>query len=116
VAILQHEQLSQPLFAGISVAGENGSLEQRYAGTDLVGVLRAKTGSLNSVTALTGVVEDADPPLTFAYVANVSAPGRIDPEAVSRQEGLASLLVSWPRVPDLATLGPHPLVAEPENR
>ena len=53
------------------------------------GVLRAKTGSLTSVAALAGVVEDDDPPLTFAFVVN-AAPGTPFPTDVEASAAAAS--------------------------
>ena len=96
----------EELTARLPVAGVSGTLADRFRGTDLEGVLRAKTGSLSSVAALTGVVEDDDPVLTFALVVN--APASAFPDDVDElQRQVAEALVSWPRVPDLAALGPR---------
>lgn len=92
---------------GLPVAGQTGTLAERFDGTELDGVLRAKTGTLNSVTALAGVVEDDDAPLTFALVVNL--PGSVvSLELIGAQEELAEILRSWPRVPDVSVLGPEP--------
>lgn len=90
---------------GLPVAGRTGTLAERFLGTPLEGTLRAKTGSLNSVTSLTGIVADADGPLTFSMVTNVE--GVITPELLAAQRELGELLLSWPRVPDTAVLGPE---------
>jgi D-alanyl-D-alanine carboxypeptidase/D-alanyl-D-alanine-endopeptidase (penicillin-binding protein 4) len=90
----------------LPVAGETGTLTERFHGTALEGVLRAKTGSLTSVAALAGFVEDDDPPLAFALVVNVAQGTRV-PEAVAElQLRVGEVLAAWPRVPDLAALGP----------
>jgi D-alanyl-D-alanine carboxypeptidase len=65
-------------------------------------VLHAKTGSLASVSALAGFVEDDDPALTFALVVN-AAPSA----AIEALEGkVASALARWPDIPDVAKVGP----------
>ena len=56
---------------GFAVAGKNGTLVDRFGGTDLVGRLRAKTGTLQGVTGLAGELDGARP-LTFTLIANDS--------------------------------------------
>ena len=86
-------------------AGESGTLAERFQGTPLEGVLRAKTGTLSTVAGLAGVVEDDDPPLSFALLVNTVAPV---PASVSGlQQRVAEALASWPRVPDVTVLGPQ---------
>jgi D-alanyl-D-alanine carboxypeptidase/D-alanyl-D-alanine-endopeptidase (penicillin-binding protein 4) len=86
----------------LPVAGQSGTLADRYRGTALDGVLHAKTGSLASVSALAGFVEDDDPALTFALVVN-AAPSA----AIEALEGkVASALARWPDIPDVAKVGP----------
>jgi D-alanyl-D-alanine carboxypeptidase len=80
-------------------------LAARFLGTDLVGVLRAKTGSLTSVLALAGVVEDSDPPLTFAFLVNAEPGTPVPAEAEELQRELAEALARWPEVP--GALGPE---------
>jgi D-alanyl-D-alanine carboxypeptidase/D-alanyl-D-alanine-endopeptidase (penicillin-binding protein 4) len=92
--------------AGLAVAGETGTLADRFEGTEAAGRMRAKTGSLRNVTALAGEIEPLPGgELTFAYVANVPDPQEIDPEDVGFEE-LAQILVRYPRDIDLATLEP----------
>jgi len=65
--------------AGFPVAGLTGTLNGRYtdAGTTRgAGVVRAKTGTLNTVIALSGYVVDADGRLlVFSFIGNGLTPG-----------------------------------------
>jgi D-alanyl-D-alanine carboxypeptidase/D-alanyl-D-alanine-endopeptidase (penicillin-binding protein 4) len=74
----------RPILSGLSVAGWDGSLveQDRFTGSAAAadGAVRAKTGSLTGVSAMAGVLTDADGrQLIFAFVAD-RAPG----EAVAR--------------------------------
>jgi D-alanyl-D-alanine carboxypeptidase/D-alanyl-D-alanine-endopeptidase (penicillin-binding protein 4) len=81
---------------GLAVAGRSGTLAARFGDTPLDGVLRAKTGSLSSVTALAGVVDDGDPALTFALVVNTPPPSPIPEEVDALQQQIGEALVAWP--------------------
>lgn len=54
---------------GLAVAGRTGTLAERFAGTPLAARLRAKTGTLNGVTGLAGVI-DGPRPIVFSMIAN----------------------------------------------
>lgn len=55
---------------GLPVAGLSGTLQSRYGDEAAAGLVRAKTGTLRTVTALSGYVTDADGRLlSFALVA-----------------------------------------------
>ncbi|MGK2950286.1 MAG: D-alanyl-D-alanine carboxypeptidase/D-alanyl-D-alanine endopeptidase [Acidimicrobiales bacterium] len=108
VDLLERPDTGPVLDAGLAVAGESGTLSRRFSGTDLEGRLRGKTGSLNTVTALAGVVQDDDPPLTFAYVVNAPPPGPVPEGVAASQQALGEILLAWPRVPDSTVLGPMP--------
>ena len=62
------------MLSGMPIAGFSGTLASRYsAGTAAAarGVVRAKTGTLNGVNTLAGVVYDTDGRLlAFAFMAN----------------------------------------------
>jgi serine-type D-Ala-D-Ala carboxypeptidase/endopeptidase (penicillin-binding protein 4) len=92
---------------GLAVAGETGTLAERWRGTPVAGRLRAKTGSLRNVTALAGEVKPlAGGTITFAYVANVPDPGLLDPGDVDMNR-LADILVAYAGNIDLAALEPQ---------
>lgn len=110
VEVLQHPSTGPALRAALPVAGRSGTLTEAFVETPLEGTLAAKTGSLNSVAALAGVVDDEDEPLTFAYIANAPPGQVVDGRAVvAAQLRLGEILAAWPRVPDVRALGPQPV-------
>jgi D-alanyl-D-alanine carboxypeptidase/D-alanyl-D-alanine-endopeptidase (penicillin-binding protein 4) len=74
--------------AGFPVAGLTGTLEDRYtdaASAAGAGLVRAKTGTLNTVIALSGYVVDADGRLlVFSFVGNGLTPGAANKAALDR--------------------------------
>jgi D-alanyl-D-alanine carboxypeptidase/D-alanyl-D-alanine-endopeptidase (penicillin-binding protein 4) len=68
------------LFAGLPVAGYSGTLRDRYRSPspaeNAAGIVRAKTGSLRGVSAISGVVVTRDGRLlAFALLADAVSPG-----------------------------------------
>jgi D-alanyl-D-alanine carboxypeptidase/D-alanyl-D-alanine-endopeptidase (penicillin-binding protein 4) len=107
VNLLTHPETGPTLVEGLAVAGETGTLSDRFEGTAAQGRLRAKTGTLNQVTALSGRVDTVQGgTLTFSYITNVSDGETIDADDVARQNGLADILVRYPRGVDLNVLLP----------
>lgn len=91
-----------------SVAGENGTLLEPFEGTPLDGRMHAKTGTLNTVTALAGRVDPLQGgSLMFAYVAN--APSISGADAGRWRRGLADILVAYPRGVEIGALLPAPV-------
>ncbi len=111
--LLSHSELGglgSPIDEGLAVAGERGTLRKRYVDTPAQGRLRAKTGTLNQATALSGFVSTSgDRELVFAYVANDEF---IDADEINIQNDLADALMSYPEGPALDELGPQ---APPET-
>ncbi len=93
------------LVDGLATGGEPGTLAS-FAGTPLDGRLHAKTGSLNHVRALAGVVDllEGGEQLTFSYIIN--NPPFITPEQDSLRGQLGALLASYPDRPPLGDLVP----------
>jgi serine-type D-Ala-D-Ala carboxypeptidase/endopeptidase (penicillin-binding protein 4) len=57
--------------ASLPVAGQRGTLRQRFVGTPVEGRVWAKTGTLKGVAALSGYLErPSQPTLTFSILAN----------------------------------------------
>lgn len=52
----------------LAVGGIDGTIRNRFRGTDAVGLVRAKTGTLNGVSALSGFVGDKDDVLIFSIL------------------------------------------------
>lgn len=96
------------LAAGMPVAAQDGTLARRFQGHPAAGRLRAKTGSLDNVAALSGWM---NPPLAtpdaarlaFALVANDF--GR-EPVGRSLQESVAAALAAYPEAPKPDELRP----------
>ncbi len=64
---------SPEFVASLGVAGEDGTVRNRFPSSNVQGLLRAKTGSLDGVTALAGFVPSADGELiAFAIMFNDS--------------------------------------------
>jgi D-alanyl-D-alanine carboxypeptidase/D-alanyl-D-alanine-endopeptidase (penicillin-binding protein 4) len=102
------ERLRDARFAaidqGLPVAGRTGTLIGRLADDPLTGVLRAKTGYVDDVAGLAGIVDDADH-LRFAFIANdqfSATAGRNLADQVAR------IIATYPEVPDPGTIVPAP--------
>ncbi len=67
----QDPELAAPITASLPVAGVDGTLGKRMRGTAAEGVVRAKTGSLRGVSALSGYVDGSQERiLTFSFLVN----------------------------------------------
>jgi len=96
------------LRTGLAVAGRTGTLALRFVGDPLAGRLRAKTGHIDGVVGLAGVVPTTAGLVRFAFVANgaFSVSGG---EAL--QDQIAHLVASYPVVPPPGRLVPAPGVS-----
>ncbi|HET6950560.1 MAG TPA: D-alanyl-D-alanine carboxypeptidase/D-alanyl-D-alanine-endopeptidase [Acidimicrobiales bacterium] len=108
VDVLARPETGPVLRSGLPVAGQSGTLIDRWEDSPVAGRLRAKTGTLRNVTALAGEVQAAQGgSITFAYVANVPDPGSVTFEQVGL-ERLGEILLAYPEGVDLAALAPLP--------
>jgi D-alanyl-D-alanine carboxypeptidase/D-alanyl-D-alanine-endopeptidase (penicillin-binding protein 4) len=92
------------LWEGMAIAGQTGTLADELVGTGLEGRLRGKTGFLNGVTGLAGLV-DVGRPLRFALIVNGSFG---EAEAVRIRGGLAEVVATFPQAPPADELVPVP--------
>ncbi|MGT2462735.1 D-alanyl-D-alanine carboxypeptidase/D-alanyl-D-alanine endopeptidase [Sinomonas atrocyanea] len=79
---------------GLPVAGLDGTLAGRFGGAAAggAGVVRAKTGTLNTVAALSGYAVDADGRLlVFSVLANGLDPAKREPVLTAIDDGVAAL-------------------------
>jgi len=61
----------EAFLAALAVGGQDGTISRRFVGTAAAGNVRAKTGSIANVRALSGYVTSADgEPLVFSIIAN----------------------------------------------
>jgi serine-type D-Ala-D-Ala carboxypeptidase/endopeptidase (penicillin-binding protein 4) len=93
------------LWGGLAVAGEAGTLRPSFAGTPLEGRLRGKTGSLEGVTALAGLV-DVGRPVRFAFLAGG---GFSEAEGFALRERVATTVAGFPDAPPADQLVPVPV-------
>jgi D-alanyl-D-alanine carboxypeptidase/D-alanyl-D-alanine-endopeptidase (penicillin-binding protein 4) len=93
------------LRVGLPIAGRTGTLAARFIGDPLAGRLRAKTGHIDGVVGLAGIVPTAAGTVSFAFLANgdFSVSG-----GDALQDQIAHLVAEYPGVPDAAHLVPAP--------
>jgi D-alanyl-D-alanine carboxypeptidase len=70
--VIYHDPKFLPLINGLPVGGVSGTLQHRFIETapDAVGLVRAKTGTLNGTTNLAGYVESGDHQYIFVIIAD----------------------------------------------
>jgi D-alanyl-D-alanine carboxypeptidase/D-alanyl-D-alanine-endopeptidase (penicillin-binding protein 4) len=113
LADLQHLGAGSVVGRGLPVAGRSGTLQPRLGGTPAAGRLRAKTGTLDDVVALSGFVlpkagvavpgSVLGQPIVFSLILN-GVPSDNVGRAVADQVGVA--LATYPLVPRLAEIEP----------
>ncbi|MPY92006.1 MAG: D-alanyl-D-alanine carboxypeptidase/D-alanyl-D-alanine-endopeptidase [Acidimicrobiia bacterium] len=94
-----------PLVAGLPVAGQTGTLLDRFAASPAIGRVRAKTGTLDGASGLAGYIDtNSGERIVFAALFSGSAPETLEP----LEERLATALLTYPLGASLAQLGPLP--------
>lgn len=110
VQVLAAAGEDSPMAEALAVAGESGTLAKRMLDTVAAGNLRAKTGSLRSVSALAGFVRGDDGrTYTLAYIANNPNGGQITAGEAEAQAALAVGLASLEEVIPPAAILPVPV-------
>jgi len=82
----------------------SGTLVNSLKGTPLDGTLHAKTGSLDGVTGLVGIIEKGRS-LRFAFLANT---GFTDQGGVDLRQAIALIVAGFPDAPPADALVPPP--------
>jgi D-alanyl-D-alanine carboxypeptidase/D-alanyl-D-alanine-endopeptidase (penicillin-binding protein 4) len=95
----------EALRTGLAVAGRTGTLALRFVGDPLAGRLRAKTGRVDGVVGLAGVVSTPAGVVRFAFVANGDFSVTGGEELQSR---IAHLVAGYPSIPATELLVPQP--------
>lgn len=106
--VLERAGADSVLVESLSIGGERGSLATRHDGTPADGNVFAKTGTLNGVTALSGVVESAredDVELIFTYIVNGDSVG-LNEDLKALQIPFVEALATYPNAPLISALSP----------
>lgn len=110
-ATLALEGPDSPIAAGLAVPGKPGTLHDRFLQPPLRDAVRAKTGTLNGVTSLSGwLTTSSGRPVDFAILINVE--GRAVSNAdLALQGQILSAGLSYPQAPEISTVEPLPVAA-----
>jgi D-alanyl-D-alanine carboxypeptidase/D-alanyl-D-alanine-endopeptidase (penicillin-binding protein 4) len=104
VIALGSESRFSGIIRGLPVAGQTGTLAERFVGTPLAGRLRAKTGHITDVVGLAGVIPPAGGSNASSYrFASVANGNFSTSEGESLQDQIAGLIggyVDEPATPD----------------
>jgi D-alanyl-D-alanine carboxypeptidase/D-alanyl-D-alanine-endopeptidase (penicillin-binding protein 4) len=107
LGVLERGAASDPVGAGMAVAGTSGTLGDFFLGGPVDGRLQGKTGTLSDVKSLAGYLPAPDgSTIAFALIQN--EPG-VDDGAFQPlwEQLLAPALASYPSGPGVAELGPR---------
>ena len=111
VDLLEDDGVAGPVAEGLARPGRAGTLDDRLRGAEVRDRVRAKTGTLNDVTALSGWVRTArDRDLAFSVVENTGA-RRVGAADLAVQARLVEALVSYPAGPSADDVAPGPAAA-----
>lgn len=103
-AVLDAARTGGPIGEALPVAGRTGTLEERFGNSPAVGKVRAKTGSLDGVSSLSGFADGRAGRLTFALILNGLPRDALGPAMWVR---VAEALVAYPDAPPIDALGPR---------
>ncbi len=100
------------LWDGLAVAGQTGTLADEFRGSPLAGKLRGKTGTLQGVTGLAGLV-DTGRPVAFSFIANGSFS---QGGGLAMRAQIAQIVGAFPDAPGADQLVPTPSSPAPAAR
>ncbi len=108
-SVLSSQGPDSLIASGLAVPGQPGTLKDRFGQAPLRESVRAKTGTLNSVTSLSGwLTTSAAKPIDFAILINVEGRGTSNADMALQSE-ILSVGMTYPQAPDTATLEPLPV-------
>jgi serine-type D-Ala-D-Ala carboxypeptidase/endopeptidase (penicillin-binding protein 4) len=96
--------------ASLAIAGIDGTIRNRFLGTDAVGLVRAKTGTLSGVSALSGYVGEKDDVLIFSIFVQGFRQRRMN-EVRHAQVRMVEAMLAYLR----SDAGPSPTTGEPDR-
>lgn len=107
VALMEDAPVADLVSDALAVAGRSGTLADQFLGSPVEGLLRAKTGTLTGVKALSGQVPTSDGGIaTFSIVLNEE--GADDPAVhLPLWDELVEALESYPVVVDVEEFAPR---------
>jgi D-alanyl-D-alanine carboxypeptidase/D-alanyl-D-alanine-endopeptidase (penicillin-binding protein 4) len=108
-SILTTDGPTGAIHGGLPVGGVAGTLRDRLRSPAIAGKVRAKTGTLTDVTALSGWVEAAGSTrVAFSYILNTGG-RQVSAADLAAQERLATALATYPESPNPLQLLPRPV-------
>jgi D-alanyl-D-alanine carboxypeptidase/D-alanyl-D-alanine-endopeptidase (penicillin-binding protein 4) len=99
------------IYDGLPLGGETGTLRDRFRSPAVRGKVRAKTGTLRDVTALSGWVDgNAGSKVAFSFLLNTGG-RQVTGTDLALSEQLAGALTSYPDSPSPLLLLPKPVAS-----
>ena len=106
--VIYHNPKFAPLIAGLPVGGVSGTLQHRFIETapEAVGLVRAKTGTLNGTTNLAGYVQSGDHEYIFVIIADRHSKSYSVTKKVRATVDRILGKIATPLLPELLPLAP----------
>jgi len=103
--VIYHDPKFAPLINGLPVGGVSGTLENRFIETapSAVGLVRAKTGTLDGTTNLAGYVDSGDHEYIFVIIADRHSKSYSVTKRVRATVDRILGKIATPRLPELLT-------------
>jgi len=95
------------LARALPVAGRNGTLYKRFVNSPAAGKVRAKTGSLLGVAALTGFATGATADGTALHFSLLANELPTEATGARLQDNLVDVLAAYPQAPPAEAIGPR---------
>jgi serine-type D-Ala-D-Ala carboxypeptidase/endopeptidase (penicillin-binding protein 4) len=110
VATLRHVGPTSALAQGLAVPGRPGTLTDKLESCPVRAAIRAKTGSLSGVRALSGFEQVGDDHVVmFSAILNALPTGSESAQAAKTLSALCTTFREFPGVVDVAAFGPTPV-------